>query len=99
MKINKQNSQALTQPISLKDESMLDLEDLTDEECFGIVGGSITGSKFVVSRPAVNFDLNSYLFVVGAGAKFNGGVTTNVVNIAFQQAVFTSSGGVVTFNA
>ncbi len=46
MKINEQNSPAKTQPphktqpIPLTDESMFDLEELTDEELFGIVGGS-----------------------------------------------------------
>ncbi|MBD2776323.1 beta-propeller domain-containing protein [Iningainema tapete] len=34
----------------------------------------------------INFDLNSYLFTIGAGAVFNGGVTTNTVNIAFNRS-------------
>ncbi len=41
------------------------------------------------SGTTVNFDLNSYLFRVGAGAIFDGGLTTNVVNLAFQGAIFT----------
>ena len=39
----------------------------------------------------VNFDLNTYLFTVGAGAIFNGGLTTNVINIAFTRSLFTQS--------
>jgi hypothetical protein len=55
--------------------------ELSNEESATVSGGLTT----------VNFDLNSYLFVIGAGAVFNGGVTTNVVNIAFNKAVFTTS--------
>jgi hypothetical protein len=56
--------------------------ELSNEESATVSGGG----------PAVvNFDLNSYLFVIGAGAVFNGGVTTNVVNIAFNKALFTAS--------
>lgn len=46
MKINEQNLPAKTQlpqktqPMPLTDESMFDLEELKDEELFGIVGGS-----------------------------------------------------------
>jgi hypothetical protein len=36
-----------------------------------------------------NFDLDSYLFVVGAGAVFDGGLTTNVVNIHFNRELVT----------
>ena len=39
----------------------------------------------------VNFDLNTYLFTVGAGAIFDGGLTSNVINIAFTRALFTQS--------
>ncbi|MBD2771499.1 hypothetical protein [Iningainema tapete] len=55
--------------------------EITVEEAEIISGG----------QTVVNFDLNSYLFVIGAGAVFNGGVTTNVVNIAFNRALFTQS--------
>ena len=54
--------------------------EVTTEESATVSGGA-----------NVNFDLNSYLFVIGAGAVFNGGVTTNVVNTAFQKALFTQS--------
>ncbi|MBD2771498.1 hypothetical protein [Iningainema tapete] len=56
--------------------------EVTAEESALVSGGQST----------VNFDLNTYLFVIGAGAVFNGGVTTNVVNQAFNRALFTSSG-------
>ena len=55
--------------------------ELSNEESAIVSGGAAT----------VNFDLNSYLFVIGAGAVFNGGVTTNVVNIAFNKAIFTNT--------
>ncbi|MBD2771512.1 hypothetical protein [Iningainema tapete] len=55
--------------------------EITTEESEIVSGGQAT----------VNFDLNSYLFTIGAGAIFNGGVTTNVVNIAFGRALFTRS--------
>jgi hypothetical protein len=54
--------------------------EVTSEESAVISGGT-----------SVNFDLNTYLFVVGAGAIFDGGLTTNVVNIAFGKALFTQS--------
>ncbi|MBD2771514.1 hypothetical protein [Iningainema tapete] len=55
--------------------------EITTEESALVSGG----------QTVVNFDLNSYLFTIGAGAIFNGGVTTNVVNIAFGRALFTQS--------
>ncbi|MBD2771513.1 hypothetical protein [Iningainema tapete] len=55
--------------------------EITTEESALVSGG----------QAVVNFDLNSYLFTIGAGAIFNGGVTTNVVNIAFGRALFTRS--------
>ena len=54
--------------------------ELTTEESATASGGAI-----------VNFDLNTYLFTVGAGAIFDGGLTTNVINIAFTRALFTQS--------
>jgi hypothetical protein len=54
--------------------------EVTSEESAVISGGT-----------TVNFDLNSYLFTIGAGAIFDGGLTTNVVNIAFTNALFTKS--------
>ena len=57
--------------------------EVTSEESATVTGGAST----------VNFDLNSYLFTIGAGAVFDGGVTTNVVDIAFKQALYTTSGG------
>ena len=62
-----------------KDEALF--IEVTTEESEAISGGATT----------VNFDLNSYLFVLGAGAFFDGGITTNVVNIAFGRALFTQS--------
>jgi hypothetical protein len=56
--------------------------EVTSEESATVIGGAGT---------VVNFDLNTYLFTIGAGAVFDGGVTTNVVNIAFGRALFTSS--------
>ena len=67
--------------MKLKQEKPLFIE-VTDEEVAQVNGGVAT---------TVNFDLNTYLFVIGAGAVFNGGVTTNVVNIAFNRALFTAS--------
>ena len=55
--------------------------EVTTEECATVSGG----------LTVVNFDLNTYLFTVGAGAIFNGGLTTNVINIAFTRALFTQS--------
>ena len=40
MKINEQNSPAKTQPISLTDEAMFDLEELTEEEMSSVQGGA-----------------------------------------------------------
>ena len=54
--------------------------EVTSEESATVSGGT-----------SVNFDLNTYLFTIGAGAIFDGGVTTNVVNIAFTRALFTQS--------
>ena len=56
--------------------------EVSTEESAVVSGGQVT---------RVNFDLNAYLFTVGAGAIFNGGLTTNVVNIAFNRALFTAS--------
>lgn len=39
----------------------------------------------------VSFDISSYMFALGAGAVFNGGVTSNVVDIAFQKGIFTAN--------
>ena len=55
--------------------------EVTTEESATVSGG--------VTK--VNFDLNTYLFTVGAGAIFDGGLTTNVVNIAFTRSLFTQS--------
>ena len=49
-------------------------------------------SSTVSGGANVNFDLDSYLFRIGAGAIFDGGLTTNVINLAFQGAIFTSTG-------
>ena len=54
--------------------------EVTTEESAAVSGGA-----------NVNFDLNSYLFRVGAGAIFNRGLTTNVINLAFQGSIFTAS--------
>ncbi len=62
-------------------ESISLFNEVTIEESATVSGGAAI----------VNFDLNSYLFVIGAGAIFNGGITTNVVNIAFNRALFTQS--------
>jgi len=50
-------------------------------------GSSTTGT----TGTTVNFDLNGYLFRIGAGALFDGGLTTNVVNLAFQGSISTKS--------
>ncbi|MBD2771500.1 hypothetical protein [Iningainema tapete] len=63
-----------------KDEALF--VEVTTEESELVSGGQGT---------RVNFDLNTYLFVIGAGAVFNGGVTTNNINIAFGRALFTQS--------
>ena len=55
--------------------------EVTTEESATVSGGVTT----------VNFDLNTYLFTIGAGAIFDGGLTTNVRNIAFTRALFTQS--------
>ncbi len=62
-------------------ESISLFNEVTIEESATVSGGNAI----------VNFDLNSYLFVVGAGAIFDGGLTTNVINIAFTRALFTQS--------
>ncbi len=54
--------------------------EVTSEESATVSGGA-----------NVNFDLDSYLFTVGAGAIFDGGLTSNVINIAFGRALFTQS--------
>ncbi|MBR8838300.1 MAG: hypothetical protein DSM106950_30940 [Stigonema ocellatum SAG 48.90 = DSM 106950] len=79
-------------------ESLSLFNELTAEESATISGGdfgltptttgSSSGSK---GGTTVNFDLNTYLFTIGAGAIFDGGITTNVVNIAFTRALFTQS--------
>ena len=56
--------------------------EVTTEESATVSGGD-----------NVNFDLTGYLFRIGAGVIFDGGLTTNVINLAFQGSVFTSSGG------
>jgi len=50
------------------------------EQAVSITGGS-----------SVNFDPSTYSFGLGAGAIFNGGLTTNVRDNAFQGALQTSS--------
>ena len=55
--------------------------EVTTEESATVSGGATT----------VNFDLNTYLFTLGAGAIFGGGLTTNVTNIAFTRSLFTQS--------
>ncbi|MBR8838299.1 MAG: hypothetical protein DSM106950_30935 [Stigonema ocellatum SAG 48.90 = DSM 106950] len=52
---------------------------------------TVEESATVCGGTTVNFDLNTYLFTIGAGAIFDGGLTTNVVNIAFTRALFTQS--------
>ena len=54
--------------------------EVTTEESATVSGGA-----------SVNFDLDTYLFTIGAGAVFDGGLTTNVRNIAFTRALFTQS--------
>jgi hypothetical protein len=66
--------------IMLDNQFQIQYTELTSSESASVSGGA----------NVVNFDLNSYVFVVGAGAVFNGGVTTNVVDIAFQQSVYAS---------
>lgn len=61
-------------------ELSLKFTEVTSSESATISGGA----------NVVNFDTNSYLFIIGAGAVFDGGVTTNVVDIAFQQSIYTS---------
>lgn len=53
--------------------------EITDEEVAQVSGGAST----------VNFSLNTYLFVIGAGAIFNGGITEDVIDTAFDLALFT----------
>ena len=54
--------------------------EVTTEESATVSGGA-----------SVNFDLDTYLFTVGAGAVFDGGLTSNVINIAFTRSLFTQS--------
>jgi hypothetical protein len=78
-------------------ESLSLFNELTTEESATISGGGypfpVTGTTTTTNTggTTVNFDLNTYLFTIGAGAVFDGGVTTNVVNIAFTRALYTSS--------
>ncbi len=78
-------------------ESISLFNELTAEESATVCGGTFGLTPATPPAPAatggttVNFDLNSYLFVIGAGAIFDGGITTNVVNIAFTRALFTQS--------
>ncbi|MBR8838301.1 MAG: hypothetical protein DSM106950_30945 [Stigonema ocellatum SAG 48.90 = DSM 106950] len=79
-------------------ESLSLFNELTSEESATISGGdngypfTLTGSTTTKKGgTTVNFDLNTYLFTIGAGAVFDGGLTTNVVNIAFTRALFTQS--------
>ena len=75
--------------------------EVTAEESATVSGGAVVNIPVTGTAPAtttttgsgttVNFDLNSYLFRIGAGAIFDGGLTTNVVNLAFQGAIFTRS--------
>lgn len=51
--------------------------EITSEESASISGGATVA----------NFDLNSYLFILGAGAVFNGGLTDTVRDYAFQQSI------------
>ncbi|MBN4003807.1 hypothetical protein [Nostoc sp. LPT] len=60
------------------------LRELSDEELLSVIGGADNAGT------TVNFDLNTYLFQVGAGAIFDGGPTTNVVNLSFPgTSIFT----------
>ena len=83
-------------------ENIYLLNEITDEESATVSGGDVVTLPVTGATPTaagttstsgttVNFDLNSYLFRIGAGAIFDGGLTTNVVNLAFQGAIFTRS--------
>jgi len=54
--------------------------EVTSEESATVSGGT-----------SVNFDLNTYLFTIGAGAIFDGGLTTNVRDLAFRQALSSTT--------
>ena len=54
--------------------------DLTAEESASVNGGT-----------QVNFDLNTYLFIIGAGVVFDGGLTPQLIDFAFQSAISTNS--------
>ncbi|MBR8838303.1 MAG: hypothetical protein DSM106950_30955 [Stigonema ocellatum SAG 48.90 = DSM 106950] len=84
-------------------DSLSLFNELTTQESATVSGGgdycstkpttttTTTTTTTATGGTTVNFDLNSYLFTIGAGALFGGGLTTNVVNIAFTGALFTKS--------
>ena len=55
--------------------------EVTTEESATVSGGVTS----------VNFDFNTYFFTLGAGAVLDGGLTSNVVNIAFTRSLYTQS--------
>ncbi len=56
--------------------------DLTAEESAVVNGGSTQ----------VNFDLNTYLFIIGAGVVFgNPGLTPEEIQFAFESAISTNN--------
>ncbi len=54
--------------------------DLTAEETAAVNGGT-----------QVNFDLNTYLFIIGAGVVFGGGLTPQVMEFALESAISTNN--------
>jgi hypothetical protein len=58
-------------------------EEITPEQSAIVSGGGMDPT-------VVNFDLNSYLFILGAGVVFgNPGLTWQETNFAFEQSIYT----------
>ncbi|MBR8838302.1 MAG: hypothetical protein DSM106950_30950 [Stigonema ocellatum SAG 48.90 = DSM 106950] len=77
-------------------ESLSLFNELTTEDSATVSGGTFPFSgtpttPTTTGGTTVNFDLNSYLFIIGAGAIFDGGLTTTVVDIAFRNGLYTKS--------
>lgn len=47
----------------------------------------------------VNFDASGYAFGIGAGATFNGGVTANVVDSAFQNSTSSRQAQIIGYRS
>lgn len=54
--------------------------DLRAEESASVNGGT-----------QVNFDLNTYLFIIGAGVVFDGGLSQQLIDFAFQSSIYTDN--------